>query len=56
MSEIVIIICWICAIANVIITILNVHITYKRKKAFIEYEEWIESEKMKIIEELEKEK
>lgn len=52
MSEIAIIICWLCAIANVVIGILNARITYKRRKAFIEYEKWIESEKMKLIKEL----
>ena len=44
MIKILIIICWLCAIANVVIVILNVLITYKRHKAFIEFEE-----KMKLF-------
>lgn len=53
MIKIATIICWVCAIGNVVIAILNVRITYERRKAFIEYEEWIESEKMKLIKKLE---
>ena len=48
MKDVAIVICWICAIANIVVCIINEYITYKRYKDFVEYKEWIESEKKKL--------
>lgn len=48
MKDVAIVICWICAIANIVVCIINEYITYKRYKDFVEYEKWIESEKKKL--------